>query len=140
MSAPLDPSVKSDATYSFIRPFYPSGKRGRPPKGIEKMLRMYLLQTWFSLSDEGVEDAIYDSYAMRTFMGVNFCEEQAPDATTLLHFRHLLEENHLGEAMFAAINAVLEANGCIMHGGTNFMRSLEIKLYSLFLTGWHTAI
>ena len=103
---------------ALIRPFYPSGKRGRPPVGVEKMLRMYLLQTWFNLSDEGVEDAIYDSYAMRTFMGVNFCEEQAPDATTLLHFRHLLEENHLGEAMFAAINAVLEANGCIMHGGT----------------------
>ena len=80
---------------ALVRPFYPSGKRGRPPKGIEKMLRMYLLQTWFSLSDEGVEDAIYDSYAMRTFMGVNFCEEQAPDATTLLHLRHLLEENHL---------------------------------------------
>jgi len=103
---------------TLIRPFYPSGKRGRPPMGIEKMLRMYLLQSWFNLSDEGVEDAIYDSYAMRMFMGVNFCEEQAPDATTLLHFRHLIEKNHLGEAMFAAINAVLEANGCIMHGGT----------------------
>jgi IS5 family transposase len=103
---------------ALIQPFYPSGKRGRPPMGIEKMLRMYLLQVWFSLSDEGVEDAIYDSYAMRTFIGVNFCEGQAPDATTLLHFRHLLEENHLCEAMFAAINAVLEANGCIMHGGT----------------------
>ena len=103
---------------ALIRPFYPSGRRGRPPMGMEKMLRMYLLQTWFNLSDEGVEDAIYDSYAMRTFMGVNFCEEQVPDATTLLHFRHLLEENKLGAAMFAAINVVLEANGCIMHGGT----------------------
>lgn len=103
---------------ALILPYYPSGKRGRPPMGIEKMLRMYLLQVWFNLSDEGVEDAIYDSYAMRTFMGVNFCEEQAPDATTLLHFRHLLEKNHLCEAMFAAINAILEANGCIMHGGT----------------------
>lgn len=84
---------------ALIRPYYPKGKRGRPPKAIETMLRMYLLQVWFNLSDEGVEDAIYDSYAMRTFMGINFCEEQAPDATTLLHFRHLLEENHLGEAM-----------------------------------------
>ncbi len=55
---------------------------------------------------------------MDVCQGVNFCEEQAPDATTLLHFRHLLEKNHLCEAMFAAINAVLEANGCIMHGGT----------------------
>ena len=55
------------------------------------MLRMYLLQCWFSLSDEGVEDAIYDSYAMRKFMGINFFEQNVPDATTLLHFRHLLE-------------------------------------------------
>ena len=55
---------------------------------------------------------------MRTFIGVDFYEEQAPYATTLLHFRHLMENNHLGEAMFAAINVVLEANGCIMHGGT----------------------
>ena len=56
------------------------------------MLRMYLLQCWFNLSDEGVEDAIYDSYAMRRFMGINFLEQDVPDATTLLHFRHLMEE------------------------------------------------
>ena len=47
----------------YVRPYYPDGKRGRPTKGIETMLRMYLLQVWFNLSDEGVEDAIYDSYA-----------------------------------------------------------------------------
>ena len=67
-----------------IRPHYPSGKRGRPPRGIEPMLRMYLLQVWFNLSDEAVEDSIYDSYAMRSFVGLNFLEEQTPDATTLL--------------------------------------------------------
>ena len=71
---------------SYIKPYYYKGKRGRPPKGIEKMLKMYLLQNWFSLSDEGVEEAIYDSYAMRKFMGINFFEEQVPDATTLLKF------------------------------------------------------
>lgn len=102
----------------LIEPFYPKGKRGRPPMGIEKMLRMYLLQIWFSLSDEGVEDAIYDSYAMRQFMGINFIEEQAPDATTLLHFRHLIEENGLAKAMFEAIRQVLDQSGCLMHGGT----------------------
>ena len=64
------------------------------------MLRMYLLQIWFNLSDEGLEDAIYDSYAMRNFVGINFLEEQVPDATTLLKFRHLLEEHNLGEAIF----------------------------------------
>ena len=82
------------------------------------MLRMYLLQIWFYLSDEGVEDAIYDSYAFRKFMNIDFMEEQAPDATTLLKFRHLLEENHLGKVFFKAINRVMEATGHIMHGGT----------------------
>lgn len=56
------------------------------------MLRMCLLQCWFSLSDEGVEDAIYDSYAMRKFMGIHFFEQDVPDTTTLLNFRRLLEE------------------------------------------------
>jgi len=75
-----------------VRPYYPNGKRGRPTKGIEKMLRMYLLQVWFNLSDEGIEDAIYDSYAFRKFMGIDFNEEQVPDATTLPKFRHMLEK------------------------------------------------
>ena len=68
----------------LIKSFYYKGKRGRPPLSIEKMLLMYLLQGWFNLSDEGVEDAIYDSYAMRKFMGIHYLEEGAPDATTLL--------------------------------------------------------
>lgn len=67
------------------------------------MLRMYLLQGWFNLSDEGVEDAIYDNYAMRKFMGINFMEEGAPDATTLLKFRRILENSGLGKAMFEGI-------------------------------------
>ena len=78
---------------ALIQPLYFKGNRGRPPRGIEKMLRMYLLQCGFSLSDEGVEDAICDSYAFRKFMGINFMEEQAPDAIPLLHFRHLPEES-----------------------------------------------
>lgn len=107
-----------DEWVEFIRPYYPDGKRGRPVKGIETMLRMYLLQVWFNLSDEGTEDAIYDSYAFRKFMGIDFLNNQAPDATTLLKFRHLLEENHLGEEFFKAINRVMEATGHIMHGGS----------------------
>ena len=102
----------------LIRPFYPKGEQGRPPLGIELMLRMYLLQIWFNLSDEMTEDTIYDSYSMRCFMGLNFLEQQVPDATTLLKFRHLLEEHHLGEKIFDAINGLLEANGCMMRGGT----------------------
>ncbi len=79
---------------------------------------MYLLQYWFYLSDEGVEDAIYNSYAFRKFMGINFLEQDIPDATTLLHFRHLLEENSLNKLFFDAINRVMVATGHMMKGGT----------------------
>lgn len=103
---------------AYIAPHYPKGERGRPPMGTEKMLRMYLLQCWFSLSDEGLEDAIYDSYAMRTFMGINFFEEQVPDATTLLKFRHLLEKHNIGKVFFNAIADTLERHGYMMRGGT----------------------
>lgn len=83
------------------------------------MLRMYLLQNWFNLSDAGVEDAIYDSYAMRKFMGVDFYNtKQAPDATTLCKFRKLLDENKITKRIFDQLNALLEAHGKIMHGGT----------------------
>ena len=101
-----------------ILPFYYKGKRGRPPRGIETMLRMYLMQIWFNLSDEGIEDAIYDSYAMRKFMKINFLEEQVPDSTTLLKFRRIIEENKIGEAIFNDVKERLEKSGLIMHGGT----------------------
>ena len=102
----------------MIKPYYPDGKRGRKPIEIEIMLRMYLMQTWFNLSDEGIEDAVYDSYAMRKFLGINFIDHQAPDATTLLHFRHLLEEHEIGKAFFNYIVERLDKAGLIMHGGT----------------------
>jgi IS5 family transposase len=114
----MDEIIPWDEWVDIIKPHYPSGRRGRPPKGIEKMLRMYLLQCWFNLSDEGIEDAIYDSYAFRKFMGINFLEEQAPDATTLLHFRHMMEESKIGEQLFRAINYVIEQSGYMMRGGT----------------------
>ena len=104
----MDEIIPWEEWVEFVRPYFPDGKRDRPTKGIEKMLRMYLLQVWFNLSDEGVEDAIYDSYAFRKFMNIDFMEEQVPDATTLLKFRHLLEKNKLGEQMFQAINRVME--------------------------------
>lgn len=114
----MDEMIPWSYWVDMIRPYYPSGKRGRPPRGIETMLRMYLMQIWFSLSDEGMEDAIYDSYAMRSFMHIDFMKEQVPDATTLLKFRHLIEKNRLGEKIFADVNARLESAGLIMHGGT----------------------
>jgi IS5 family transposase len=77
-----------------IEPYYPkSGKRGRPPIGLERMLRMYFVQQWYGLADEAVEDAIYDSQALRNFMGIDLSHTSVPDATTLMGFRHLLEKH-----------------------------------------------
>ncbi len=117
----MDATIPWAVWVGLIEPHYytdSKGKRGRKAKPIATMLRMYLLQVWFSLSDEGVEDAVYDSYAMRRFLGVDFAVEQVPDATTLLHFRHLMEKHQLGEKLRAAQNEVFEAQGWIMHGGS----------------------
>ena len=114
----MEAMIPWDRWVSIIKPYYPSGKRGRPPKGINTMLRMYLLQNWFNLSDEGIEDAIYDSYCMRKFMGIDFMTETVPDATTLLQFRHLLEDHDIGKIIFDDIKEALDRAGLIMHGGT----------------------
>ena len=103
---------------ALIYPVYPKGKRGRPPKEIECMLRMYMLQVWFNLSDEGIEDAIYDSYAMKKFLGIDFRKQQVPDATTLLKFRHLLEEHDIGKQIFDDVKERLQNVGLMMKGGT----------------------
>jgi len=117
----MDATIPWDRWVAVIEPFYyqqAPGKKGRKAKPVETMLRMYLLQAWFSLSDEGVEDAIYDSYAMRRFMGLGFGTEQVPDATTLLHFRHLLEKHELGARLLAAQQEIFEAKGWMMRGGS----------------------
>lgn len=114
----MDRTIPWSAWIKLIEPHYYDGKKGRKPKPPETMLRMYLLQVWFSLSDEGVEDAIYDSYAMRTFMGLDFGVEQVPDATTLLHFRHLLEKHELGKKLFESQNEIFDEQVWIMRGGT----------------------
>jgi IS5 family transposase len=100
-----------------IEPYYPKGKRGRPPVGLKRMLRVYLVQQWYSLSDEGVEDAITDSQALRGFVGIDLSRESAPDATTLLQFRHLLEKHDLTKQLFEAINGRLSAAGLMMREG-----------------------
>ena len=107
------------ALVAKIDPFYPKGEgRGRPPIGVERMLRMYIAQQCFGLSDEGIEDAIYDSQAIRGFVGIDLSRESAPDATTLLKFRRLLEENTLTERIFAAINTLLAVKGLMLREGT----------------------
>jgi IS5 family transposase len=100
-----------------IEPHYPKGKRGRPPVGLERMLRAYLVQQWYNLSDEGAEDEITDSQALRGFVGIDLSRESAPDATTLLQFRHLLEKHELTKKVFEAINGKLSAAGLMMREG-----------------------
>ncbi|NMG68171.1 IS5 family transposase [Azoarcus indigens] len=102
-----------------IEPFYPKGAgRGRPPIGVGRMLRMYVAQQCFGLSDEGIEDAIYDSQAIRGFVGIDLAREAAPDATTLLKFRRLLERHGLTQKIFEVIKTHLAEKGLTMREGT----------------------
>ena len=103
---------------TLIEPHYPKAGNGRPPVGLERMLRMYCIANWFNLSDIACEDALYDVPVFREFCRIDLGRERVPDATTLLHFRHLLEANHLGAALFAKVGELLLANGMKLSGGT----------------------
>lgn len=101
-----------------IAPVYPKAGGGRPPVGLERMLRIYFLQHWFNLSDPATEEALYDSLAMRSFAGIDLGQEPAPDETTLCRFRHLLESHDLGKALFETVQRHLAANGMKLSTGT----------------------
>jgi transposase, IS5 family len=103
---------------AVIEPFYPKGKRGRRPIGLERMLRVYFLQQWYGLADEALEDALYDSQALQRFARIDLNAEGVPDATTLLNFRHLLETHDLCKGLFTAINADLAVRGLLLREGT----------------------
>jgi IS5 family transposase len=102
----------------LIAPVYPVAGDGRPPRELEMMLRIYFLQQWFNLSDPAAEDALYDSVSMRSFVGLDLGREGAPDETTICKFRHRLERNELGEALFEYIIEYLEAQGIKIGKGT----------------------
>jgi len=101
-----------------IAPMYPKAGNGRPPVGLERMLRMYFLQHWFNLSDPAVEEALYDSPTMRAFVGIDLGHEPAPDETTVCKFRHLLEEQGLGRTLFEEVARHLRAQGLTVSTGT----------------------
>lgn len=103
---------------SLIEPYYPRAGNGRLPVGLERMLRMYCIANWFNLSDVACEDSLYDVPVFREFCRIDLGRERVPDATTLLHFRHLLEANNLGAALFAKVGELLLANGMKLSGGT----------------------
>lgn len=106
------------ALCALIEPVYPKPGNGRPPIGLERMLRIYFLQQWFNLSDPAVEEMLYDSAAMRDFVGIDLGREPAPDETTMCRFRHLLEENDLGRRLFEEVHHHLEAKGMKVATGT----------------------
>jgi IS5 family transposase len=102
-----------------IEPVYPKAEGpGRPPIGVECMLRLHGLQQWFNLSDPAVEEAVYDSRAMRRFVGIDLGREPVPDETTICKFRHLLEAHELGKQLFARIGTYLAAQGLTVNRGT----------------------
>ncbi len=103
---------------SLVAPYYSKGETGRRPVGLEIMLRVYFLQQWFALSDPGVEDALYESAVLRHFAGIDLGRAPAPDETTILNFRHLLEEHDLGGQMLDAVNLYLGTRGIRIATGT----------------------
>ena len=116
--ARMERLVPWGAMCGLIERHYPKAGNGRPPIGVERMLRMYLVANWFNLADEACEDALYDIAAFRDFCRIDLGRERVPDATTLLNFRHLLETHQIGAAIFAKIGELLQANGMKLCGGT----------------------
>lgn len=102
----------------LIARHYPKPGRGRRPIGVEPMLRIYFLQQWFDLSDPQAEDALYDSESMRRFVGLELSEEAIPDESTILRFRHLLEQHRLTEQIFAAVQQLLVEHRLLLRAGT----------------------
>jgi len=103
----------------IIEPYYPKPQgAGRKPIGLERMLRIHFLQHWFELSDPGAEEALYDSRAMRLFVGIDLGNEPVPDETTICNFRHLMEKNNLGDELFRLVNVYLVENGMKLNRGT----------------------
>ena len=103
---------------ALVQAHYPKGENGRPPVGLSIMLRVYFLQQWFNLSDPGAEEALYESPVLRRFAGVDLGRAPAPDESTILRFRHLLEKHDLGGAMLQTMNEYLESRGIRISRGT----------------------
>ena len=108
----MDEILPWDEWCEEIKPFYPDGRRGRKPHPLPQMLRMFMIRSWFGLSDTQTENAVYDSYSMKNFLGLYFStNEQVPDATTLYKFRRILKAHGLDEKFIAAAHAAAKAEG-----------------------------
>src|SRR5688572_27119576 len=117
--AQMNQVVPWEKLTALIEPVYPSGEgAGRPPIGLERMLRIHFLQHWFNLSDPAAEEALYDSRAMREFVGIDLGREAVPDESTICKFRHRLESHALGRKILATVNMHLAQNGFRVTTGT----------------------
>ena len=116
--AEMDAVIPWARLVALVEPHYPKAGNGRQPMLLERMLRVYFMQQWFNLSDPQAEDALYDIEPMRRFAGIELAEDTVPDETTILRFRHLLEEHRLTEAIFAEVRTLLEERGLLLKSGT----------------------
>ena len=118
--AEMEATVPWDAFLELIAPVYhkPSAKGGRPPFPLEVMLRIHLLQQWFTLSDPLMEEMLIDTPCFRRFAGIDMIEDRIPDETTILNFRHLLEENQIAEQILERVNQSLREKGVMLKEGT----------------------
>ena len=103
---------------ALIEPRYPKAGNGTQPMPMERMLRIYFMQQWFNLSDPAMEDTLYDSESMRRFAGIELLEDAVPDESTILRFRHLLEQHRLSEQIFALVRGLLESKRLLLKSGT----------------------
>src|SRR6202162_520432 len=116
--AEMDAVIPWSRLLALIEPHYPKAGNGTQPKPMERMLRIYFMQNWFNLSDPGAEDSLYDSESMRRFAGIELSEDAIPDESTILRFRHLLEQHKLTERIFAEIRSLLEEKRLLLKSGT----------------------
>lgn len=116
--AEMDAVIPWTQFVGLIEPCYPKAGNGRTPFDCETMLRIYFMQHWFNLSDPAAEDALYDSESMRRFAKLEFIDDALPDETTILRFRHLLEQHRLTERIFAEVRVLLLDQRLLLKGGT----------------------
>jgi len=114
----MDRVIPWNEIIRVIQPHYYDGKTGRKPMKLELMLRIYFLQQWFNLGDPTVEEAVYDRISFQKFLRIDLMNDPIPDETTILNFRHLLEEHGLTQKILRTINKLLEKRGVLLRQGT----------------------
>ena len=114
----MDQVIPWTQILALIEPHYPKAGNGTQPMPMQRMLRIYFMQQWFNLSDPAMEDTLYDSESMRRFAGIELLEDAVPDESTILRFRHLLEQHRLSEQIFGLVRGLLESKRLLLKSGT----------------------